>query len=559
MEKILRILGKEYSSVTQAALVIGIFSLLSQILGLFRDRFYAHFIGPGPDLDAYFAAFQVPDLIFNSVASLATVTVLVPFILARMPEGYVTDSARKFMNDVFTVFFSSLVLVSFIIFLLMPKIAPIVAPGLSIEAQKEVIELSRIMLLSPILLGLSNLFGAITQLFRKFFIFAISPIFYNLGIIVGIYFFYPSLGITGVAWGVILGALLHCLVQVFASSGSGFTPAFSRNIDFSAVKSVVRTSLPRTLGISLNSLSLIVLVALGSALYTGSISIFRLATNLETIPLMLIGYSYAIAAFPAMTKSFTTGNNKEFIQHLRMTARSIIFWSLPISVLFIVLRAQIVRVILGSPSFSWENTRLVAASLAVFSISIMAQSLISLFARAYYATGNTRRPLYINLISSLSIMSFAFLFLQMFKFFSGFRFFFESMLRVDDLHGTEVLMLPLAYSLGTILNFILFWFYIKKDFLKDELFIKKTFFQILTASFAIGIVSYFFLNIFSPIFGTITFWGVFWQGFISGVLGIIAGVFVLVIFKNEELKEFWNGLRSKFWRAKVITDTQEGL
>src|SRR3989338_1214487 len=186
MDRIFRIFGKDYGSVNQAALLLGFFAFLSQVLALFRDRSIAHFIGPTSSLDVYYAAFRVPDFIFISIASLASVTVIIPFITAKMSEGKVTDAARKFLNDVFTVFFIAMVLVSLIAFFLMPYLIPLIAPGFTLPMQAKVIELSRIMLLSPILMGLSNLFGSITQLFRRFFIYALSPVFYNVGIIIGV-------------------------------------------------------------------------------------------------------------------------------------------------------------------------------------------------------------------------------------------------------------------------------------------------------------------------------------------------------------------------------------
>ena len=559
MNKIFRALGKEFGSINQAAILLGLFAFLSQILGLFRDRFIAHFIGPSASLDAYYAAFRIPDLIFISIASLASITVLIPFIVSKMSDEKVTEEAKKFLNDIFTVFFVVIVSVSVLAFILMPYIAHLIAPGFSLEMQNKVAELSRIMLLSPILLGFSNLFGTITQLFRKFFIYAISPIFYNFGIIIGILLIYPIFGIYGLAMGVVLGALMHFLIQVFASSGCGFAPRFSFSINFKDIKKAVFISLPRTLGLSFNNIALIVIVSFASFLKGGSISIFNLSLNLQSVPLGIIGLSYAVAAFPTLTKSFSSGKIEDFKNRLRGAARQIIFWSLPITFLFIVLRAQIVRVILGSGSFSWENTRLVAASLAIFSISIVAQGLIALFARAYYAGGNTKRPLFINFISSLSIILFAYLFLFIFKNYLFFQYFIESLLKVSDISGTEVLMLPLAYSFGTIINVILLWFFIKKDFIKKEQFIIKSFFQSLGASFFIGFIAYLSLNIFSPIFGTTTFWGIFLQGFISGILGIFAGVLVLYLLKNEELKELGKVLKTKFWRAKVIAQPQEGL
>ena len=559
MEKILRIFGKEYGNVNQAALLLGCFAFFSQILGLFRDRSLAHFIGPGPTLDIYYAAFRVPDLIFISVASLASITVLIPFILGKMSGDKVTDEARKYMSDIFSVFFGLMIFFSIIAYLLMPYLSSIITPGFTSEMQSRVVELSRIMLLSPILLGLSNIFGTVTQLFRKFFIYALSPIFYNLGIIAGILFLYPAYGIYGLAIGVILGALLHFLIQALASARSGFAPRFSWSINFSDIKRTVLVSLPRTLGLSANSLALLVIVAFASYEASGSISIFNLSLNLQTVPLGIIGLSYAVAAFPILTRSYSQGLMGEFKDHLKSAARAIIFWALPITFLFIVLRAQIVRVILGSGFFSWENTRLVAASLAVFAISFVAQALIALFARAYYAGGNTRRPLFINLISSFSIVLFSVLFLYLFKHFLFLRYFVESLLKVSDLPGTEILMLPLAYSLGTIINFILLWHFIKKDFIKDEPFISKTFFQSLGGAFLVGLVSYLSLNALAPIFGTHTFWGIFLQGFLSGILGIAAGTLVLHLLKNQELKDLAQTLHTKFWKVKVVAPPQEGL
>jgi putative peptidoglycan lipid II flippase len=261
MEKIFRIFSKEYANINQAALLLGLFTLISQILALFRDRFIAHFIGPSPLLDSYYAAFRVPDFIFISIASLASITVIIPFIAERMKDGKVTPNAQKFLNDIFTIFFALMVLVSILAYILMPLLTSFIAPGFSSEMQGKVIQLSRIMLLSPIFMGLSSLFGTVTQLFRKFFLYSLSPIFYNLGIIVGILFLYPAFGINGLAFGVVLGAFMHFIIQVLSSSFCGFVPKFSLSINFKDIKKAVLISLPRTLGLSFNSISLIFIIA----------------------------------------------------------------------------------------------------------------------------------------------------------------------------------------------------------------------------------------------------------------------------------------------------------
>ncbi len=253
------------------------------------------------------------------------------------------------------------------------------------------------------------------------------------------------------------------------------------------------------------------------------------------------------------------GKIDDFRNQLKSAGRQIVFWALPVTFLFIVLRAQIVRVILGSGSFSWEDTRFVAASLAIFSVSVLAQGMIALLSRAYYAKGDTKTPLTVNFSCSVLIIILSYIFIHLFQNFIFFRYFIESMLKVSDIPGTEVLMLPLAYSAGTILNFILHWFFVRRDFMGGESFITKTFFQSLGAAFFLGLVTYLGLNILSPIFGTVTFWGVFLQGFISGILGIMAAILVLYLLKNEELRDIAQALHSKFWRAKIIAPPQEGL
>jgi peptidoglycan biosynthesis protein MviN/MurJ (putative lipid II flippase) len=183
----------------------------------------------------------------------------------------------------------------------------------------------------------------------------------------------------------------------------------------------------------------------------------------------------------------------------------------------------------------------------------------TLLSRAYYAAGNTKRPLVVNLFSSVLIIILAYVFIHLFQNVDYFRYFIESLLKVTDIPGTEILMLPLAYSAGTILNFILHWVFVKRDFMPKESFITQTFFQSLGASFFLGLVSYLSLNALSPIFGTVTFWGVFLQGFISGVLGIMAATAVLYLLKNEELTNLIKTLRTKFWQAKIIAPAQEEL
>jgi putative peptidoglycan lipid II flippase len=558
VKRIIQALSKEVSGLHEAAFLLGFFAVASQILALLRDRLFAHYLGAGSELDVYYAAFRIPDALYVVIASFVSVSVIIPF-LSRM-EGD-ESKAKRFVSEIFTVFSLVMTVSSFVMFFLIPYLAPFIAPGFSKEQLDTLVMLSRILLLSPFILGLSNnIFGSITQFYKRFFVYALAPVLYNGGIIAGVFLFYPLFGIKGLAFGVILGALLHILVQLPVAIERGFTPKFVQKIDWGDILQVVGTSLPRTITLSANHFVLIALGALASTMYVGSISIFNLSFNLQSVPLATIGVAYSMAAFPMLVAFFTRGERERFMEHMIIAVRHIIFWSVPITVLFIVLRAQIVRTILGSGAFSWNDTRLTAAALALFSFSVLTQSLTVLFSRGYHATGNTRKPLFINLFSAVCAIGGAFWLTIFFESTQTLRYFTESLLRVDGISGTVVLMLPLAYSIASIMNAMLHWVVFERDFDMDlSAVIRKTFFESFSSSVIMGFVAYKCLNFFALVLDTQTAIGIFMQGFLSGIIGIVAGIIILKILKNEEIKDISAALHKKFWKADIIAPAQEGL
>ncbi len=299
------------------------------------------------------------------------------------------------------------------------------------------------------------------------------------------------------------------------------------------------------------------MVSMASLMTSGSISIFSLSLNIQSVPLTVIGVSYSLAAFPTLSRHFADKNMKEFVSHMAITARHIIFWSLPITALFVVLRAQIVRVLLGSGKFDWNDTRLTAAALALFAVSTVFQSLMLLFVRAFYSAGHTRKPLIINLLSTGILILCAYGLVKVFYEFSEFRYFISSLMKVEDLPGNVVLMLPLAYSIGTIMNGIIHWIGFEKDFGGFSKEVNRTLFESFSASVMLGYVSYLGLNLFAPLFGTTTLSGIFLQGFFAGILGIIAALVILYLLGSRELKEAWNSIHSKFWKTNVIPPDPE--
>src|SRR3989344_815942 len=403
VKRLFAVIGREIKGLHEAAYLLAGFAFLSQILALIRDKLLAFSFGAGHSLDIYYASFRIPDLIFVSVGSLVSASILLPFFIERFEKG--RDQGKNFSDSIFTVFFALMVLASIIAYFLIPKLMPFLLPGFADDASlPDLILSARIMLFSPFFLGLSNLFSSVTQMHRRFLVYAASPLFYNVSIILGIVVFYPIFGIPGLAIGVALGALLHMGIQIPFMMQTKLLPKFSGAIEWLHVKKVILLSFPRTITMSANQLATFFLTALASLMSKGSIAVFSLSFNLQSVPLTIIGSSYSSAIFPDLSRLYVQGNRQEFLEKMIAAARHIIFWSTPIMVLFIVLRAQIVRTVLGAGAFDWADTRLTAASLAIFMISVIGQSLIVLFVRAFYAEGKTTKPLLINIISAAVIV-----------------------------------------------------------------------------------------------------------------------------------------------------------
>jgi putative peptidoglycan lipid II flippase len=555
VDRILDFIGQKISGLHEAAYLLAFFALLSQILALVRDRLLAHFFGAGQVLDIYYASFRIPDFIFASVASLVSISVLIPFLSSRLEED--VKDVRSFLNHVFTSFFFFISFVSLVVFIFTPYLVQVIYPGFTDADASQIILLTRILLLSPILLGVSNLLASVTQTLRQFFVYALSPLLYNVGIIFGILFLYPLLGIRGLGYGVIAGAILHLAIQVPVVRASGFMPRISFKLKWEEIKSVVFTSLPRTFALSTNQLALLFLVSLASLMASGSIAIFNLSFNLQSVPLSIIGVSYSLAAFPTLSRLYSSGQTLEFFNTVVAATRYIIFWTLPAIVLFIVLRAQIVRTLFGSGQFDWDDTRLTAAALALFVFSLIGQSLNQLFVRGYYAAGNTKKPLIVNLISSAFIIISGFFLVSFYEASDIFRYFIEALLRVEGIADTSILMLPLAYSAGLLLNGALFWIFFQRDFHSFSFALYRTFAHSLSAAVLAGTASYLSLLYLGSVLDLSTLYGIFLQGFVAGVIGICVAILTLILLKNKEVKEVGKSLFLRWGGGEALESIEE--
>lgn len=553
----------------QAALVLAVFSVLSQVFGLIRDRLLASLVGPGATLDVYYAAFRIPDFVYNSFGILFSVTVLIPFI-----SGYLGDhnrgessmvkrgSLQNFLNSIFTVYFFGMLAVCTLLVILMPWLTKLTAPGFNTVQHTNLVLFSRVMLISPFLFGLSSLLSSFAQVQKKFFAFAIAPLLYNVGILVGVLFIRPSFGIFGIVIGVVIGSILYFLIQLPTLVSLGKIPSFVRSIDWPIIKRVVRLSFPRTLGSSLSTITFIMIAAIASLLAEGSISVFQLSYNIENSPLLVFGISYAVAAFPTMARLFADGEKKEMLAVLYRTTRNVFFVTIPIAFLMIVLRAHIVRVLLGAGEFSWNDTRLVAATVALFSISITAQSMILLLVRAFFATGDTWSPLKVNLRAFFVTGSVALGLVYLYGRVDFFYYFINDLLRIDGVLGGSVVLLALAFSIGQIVNAISLWnrFHRQMSISKNETKqLRRSLSHMIAAGIIAAAIAYGALLIIGMSVDQSRFWGILAQGAVATIVSFVSYAIVLLALGNEDIVLFIETVKSNFWKQKpeVVQHQQE--
>ncbi|HRY63106.1 MAG TPA: murein biosynthesis integral membrane protein MurJ [Patescibacteria group bacterium] len=435
MEFIKNIFKKLNGSTTGSAIVIAIFSILSKLLGLLRDRLLAARFGAGDVLDAYYAAFKLPDFIFNTLVLGALSAAFIPLFIelkarhshknsqeknGNLPieqtedELIISSSApARALNNmngssfnhwdlsaaVINVISLVLIVLGAVVWLFAPQFVTLIAPGFSGAKMALTVQMTKIMLISVLFFGISNVFSGILQSLRKFTVFSLAPLMYNLGIIFGLVFLVNIFGDLGLAYGVVLGAFLHLIIQWPAVRRAGFHWQSILALKNKAVRQIGKLMLPRTVGLAGNQLNQVITTIIASGLISGSLAIFNLASNLGSVPISIFAVSLAVATFPSLSESFIQKDKAGFIAQISLNVRRILYLMIPISVFMIALRAQIVRLVLGSGSFDWEDTILTADSLGYFAISLFAQGLIPLLARAFYAFQNTKIPVIISLIA----------------------------------------------------------------------------------------------------------------------------------------------------------------
>lgn len=533
------LINGESKTITSAAIIVGAASLASRFLGVIRDRILAGEFGAGNVLDTYYAAFRIPDLVFNLLVLGALSAGFIPlFTQYYYGDQASKDKAWKLANEILNILVIALGLLCVLLFIFAPQIMSLITPGFDAQKMADTVTLTRIMFLSPIFLGISSVLGGILQSLKRFFVYSLAPIVYNIGIIIGALVFVPLWGIKGLAWGVVLGAALHFLIQVPTSYYLGFRYQPILNFKDTAIRKIGRIMVPRTLTLAINQLNLVVITIIASTLAAGSLTVFNLANNLQVFPVGIFGISFAIAAFPTLAALATKNDKKDFIHSFSNTTRQILFFIIPASVLLLILRAQIVRVILGSGNFTWQDTVLTIDTLAMFTLSLFAQAMIPLLIRGFYAFQNSLTPFILGLISAVVNIILSLILIKPFTML-GYHFDFG------------IAGLALAFSLSSILNFALLWIGLRlRAGSLDEKHVLWSVFKISVATLIMAIVTQFMKFGIEPYFGTTTFIGVFLQGLIAGLVGIAVFIVAGLALKSQEMITFINSMKRRIFKEK---------
>jgi len=543
-----RIIHSQSKTITFAAVLLGLSALISRFLGLIRDRLLAGKFGAGEELDIYFAAFRIPDFVYGILIMGGVAAVFLPVFSEyfRKSEKF----AWEFTSNLLNCFLLLLVLICTFLFIFTPSLIDLVAPGFSPENKETAVSLTRIMFLSPILFGLSSIFSGILHYFNRFLIYSLAPVLYNLGIIFGILFLVPFFNLYGLALGVILGAFLHCLIQIPSAIHSGFKYFPFLNFKFPGLIKVFRLMIPRTIGSAAYHINLIVITAIASTLSVGAISVFNFSNNLQYFPIGLIGTSFALAAFPVLSRDWAAGLKNKFLETFSSVFRQILFLVIPVSFLIFILRAQIVRLVLGTGEFGWAETRLTAASLGIFCLGIFASTFIPFLARVFYSFQNTRTPVIIGIFAMVLNITLCFLFTFILQNQNYFQQFTIKFLKLQGVDSISVVGLPLALSLSTIFHFFLLLIFLKKN-IKEINFkeIFQSFLKIIFGSFLMVLFVYFSLYFLDNFLNTQTFLGLFFQTIGAFLVGFSIYILTNFILKSPELKNIKSSILKQFIKS----------
>lgn len=418
MKKLIRL-------IPAGSMTLGLTTLVSYVFGLLRDRVFAQTFGASRALDAYNAAFLIPDLLFNILIASGIAAAFVPIFtelfyhpsqkddnpseafstseaLAKevAKEGAYSSHKRSYdyANSVIAAATMTMAVAALFLAFFAESVSVLVAPGFNPEERLMVAKILRILALSPILFGISNALGALLVAKRRFFFYGLSPILYNLGIIGGALFLSPTFGIIGIAVGTVIGALFHLLSRAVDALLSGFSFQLNWKFKTPEFKKTIKLMIPKMFGHPVELAMFWGFTVIASSLGAGAIAILSFARNFQSVPVSLIGITFSTTSFPVMAKAIADHSLKDFKKTLKNSFWLILGGSTLAAIITFFIREPLIRIVLGGGAFSEEAIMKTSSMLGMFTLAMPTESLRHLFARAFYATKNTIIPVVLSII-----------------------------------------------------------------------------------------------------------------------------------------------------------------
>lgn len=459
------------TSVLSAASVIMIMVVASRVLGLIRQRTLAYFFAPG-DLSLFFAAFRLPDMIFEVLVFGTFASAFIPVFTKTLKKG--NSKAWETAGIVVNIGLVIFALLAVISALFADNIYTVFAPGFDADQRGQIVKIARILFTAQAFFVVSYVLTGALESLRRFLVPALAPLFYNLGIIVGTILLFPKLGLLAPAVGVFLGAASHLLIQLPLALKLGFRFG-SVILPNKQVKEIGKLAAPRVIELAFLQISKTVELFLSSLISTAAYTYFTFGNTLQLLPVGLFGVSIAKAAFPTLASQ--ADSPSKFHKTLTSSLYQIVFLVIPIATILIVLRIPIVRLVYGTEIFSWEATVQTGKVVSAFAVGIVFQAASALLARGFYARSDTKTPVIVSICSILIIVIANFLLI------SGF--------------SLPVWGLAAAFSVGSFFQAVTLYYLINKRL--DERFSLKVllpFVKSVIAGFGSGAVMFFLVKIF---------------------------------------------------------------
>jgi len=374
-----------------ASLILTVAALASRLLGWIRLLVIGSQFGASRELDAYFAAFRIPDAIFQLVVAGALSAALIPVFQGYRARGQDVE-AWRLASSIINLVLIALAGLSLLMAIFAPAVVPIVAPGFDAPTTELAIRMTRVMLLSPVLIGMGAVVTGILNSHQQFTVPAIAPLLYNLAIIAAAVFLAPIMGVEGLAVGVAVGSLAHLVVQLPSLAKVGQRYDLTIGLGHPGVRRVAWLMGPRMLGLAAGQLNFLVSTVLASGLPEGSLTAYNYAFQLSQIPVGVVGVSIAVALFPTLSQDAALGRIGDIRRQVANAVRVLIFVAAPLMAIMIVLREPLTSVFYQYGEFGVIATERTASTLLFFAIGLGGHIVVHVLARTFYAMQDTRTP-----------------------------------------------------------------------------------------------------------------------------------------------------------------------